>query len=102
MGFLPAALRNYLLRLGWGHGDDEIISTEQAIQWFDLPAVGRAASRFDLVKLTNLNAHYLREMPDEELLALVLPRIADKVGGKIEPAGLRRVERGLNGVKPRS
>ena len=102
MGFLPAALRNYLLRLGWGHGDDEIISTEQAIEWFDLPAVGRSASRFDMVKLTNLNAHYLREMPDAELLPLVLPRIAAKVGGAIESGGLQRIERGMNGVKQRS
>jgi len=73
MGFLPAALRNYLLRLGWGHGDDEIISTAQAIEWFDLPDVGRSASRFDMAKLTNLNAIYLRETPDTELLPLVLP-----------------------------
>jgi glutamyl-tRNA synthetase len=102
MGFLPSALRNYLLRLGWGHGDDEIISTEQAIEWFDLPAVGRAASRFDLVKLTNLNAHYLREAPDAELLPLVLPRIGAKVGGKIDPIGLQRIELGMNGVKQRS
>jgi len=102
MGFLPAALRNYLLRLGWGHGDDEIISTEQAIEWFDLPGVGRSPSRFDMAKLTNLNAHYLREMPDAELLPLVLPRIAGKVGGKIGPAGLQRIERGMNGVKQRS
>ena len=68
MGFLPAPLRNYLLRLGWGHGDDEIISTEQAIEWFDLAGVGRSASRFDLAKLTNLNAHYLRETPDAKLV----------------------------------
>ena len=102
MGFLPAALRNYLLRLGWGHGDDEIISTAQAIEWFDLSAVGRSASRFDMVKLTNLNAHYLREMPDAELLPLVLPRIAEKVGGKIDPVALLRIERGLHGVKQRS
>jgi glutamyl-tRNA synthetase len=102
MGFLPAALRNYLLRLGWGHGDDEIISTEQAIEWFDLDGVGRSASRFDMAKLTNLNAHYLRETPDAELLPLVLPRIEDKLEGKIDPSGLERVTRGLDGVKPRS
>src|SRR6201996_4470976 len=96
MGFLPAALRNYLLRLGWGHGDDEIISTEQAIEWFDLPAVGRAASRFDMVKLTNLNAHYLRETPDAELLALVLPQIEAKIGGKVDAIGLTRIEQGMN------
>jgi glutamyl-tRNA synthetase len=102
MGFLPAALRNYLLRLGWSHGDDEIISTEQAVDWFDLPAVGRAASRFDLVKLTNLNAHYLRETPDAELLPMVLPRIEAKVGGKIGEVGLQRIQRGMAGVKQRS
>ena len=102
MGFLPAALRNYLLRLGWGHGDDEIISTAQAIEWFDLDGVGRSASRFDLAKLTNLNAHYLRETPDAELLPLVLPRIEEKLGGKVDDAGRERIVRGLNGVKPRA
>jgi glutamyl-tRNA synthetase len=102
MGFLPAALRNYLLRLGWGHGDDEIISTAQAIEWFDLPAVGRAASRFDMVKLTNLNAHYMREMADVELLPLVLPHIEAKIGSKVDAIGLKRIEQGMNGVKPRS
>src|SRR5260221_13184478 len=79
MGFLPAALRNYLLRLGWGHGDDEIISTEQAIEWFDLANVGRAASRFDVTKLTNLNAHYLREMPDDALLPIVRPLVEARI-----------------------
>jgi glutamyl-tRNA synthetase len=102
MGFLPAALRNYLLRLGWSHGDDEIISTEQAIEWFDLPGVGRSASRFDLVKLTNLNAHYLRETPDAELLRLVLLRIEAKLGGKVDAVGVERIERGMSGVKQRS
>ena len=102
MGFLPAALRNYLLRLGWGHGDDEIISTEQAIEWFDLSGVGRSAARFDLAKLTNLNAHYLRETPDAELLAMVLPQLEAKLGGKIDPVGQERLTRGLNGVKQRS
>ena len=102
MGFLPAALRNYLLRLGWGHGDDEIISTAQAIEWFDLDGVGRSASRFDLAKLTNLNAHYLRETPDAEVLPLVLPRIEENLGGKVDDAGRERIVRGLNGVKPRA
>src|SRR4030088_3101 len=102
MGFLPAALRNSLLRLGWGHGDDEIISTEQAIEWFDLPGVGRSAARFDLAKLTNLNAHYLRETPAAELLAMVLPGLEAKLGGKVDPVGLERLTRGLGGVKQRS
>jgi glutamyl-tRNA synthetase len=102
MGFLPAALRNYLLRLGWGHGDAEIISTEQAIQWFDLAGVGRSPSRFDTAKLTNLNAHYLREMADDELAALVLPRIEKTLGDAIDSVALARVRRGMASVKQRS
>ncbi|MEO8558865.1 MAG: glutamate--tRNA ligase [Rhodospirillales bacterium] len=101
MGFLPAALRNYLLRLGWGHGDEEIISTKQAIEWFDLANVGRSAARFDMDKLTNLNAHYLRETPDAELLALVRARLVAAVGA-LTPELEARVLRGMNGVKQRS
>lgn len=73
LGLLPEAVSNYLLRLGWGHGDDEIISREQAIQWFDIADVGRSPSRFDLRKLENLNGHYLREADDARLTALVVP-----------------------------
>ena len=68
MGLLPDALRNYLLRLGWSHGDDEIISTSQAIEWFNLDSIGKGASRFDIKKLENLNSHYLRETSDKDLL----------------------------------
>ena len=75
MGFLPETLRNYLIRLGWSHGDDEIISDEQAIAWFDIIAVNRGASRFDMDKLTNLNGHYIRNAPDRRLVDLVLPRL---------------------------
>ena len=64
LGILPEALFNYLLRLGWGHGDDEIISRDQAIEWFDLDHVGKSPSRFDLKKLENLNGHYIREADD--------------------------------------
>ncbi len=67
MGYLPEALRNYLVRLGWSHGDDEIFSTEQMIEWFDLPQIGRSPARFDFDKLENLNAHYLRQADDEAL-----------------------------------
>lgn len=67
MGLLPEALRNYLLRLGWSHGDDEVISTDQAIEWFNLESIGKGAARFDLTKLESLNSHYLREMPDRQL-----------------------------------
>jgi glutamyl-tRNA synthetase len=68
MGYLPAALRNYLVRLGWSHGDDEIISTPQLINWFDLSGIGRSAARFDFAKLEDLNGHYIRNTPDTELL----------------------------------
>ncbi|PCI29983.1 glutamate--tRNA ligase, partial [Candidatus Kaiserbacteria bacterium] len=67
MGFLPEAINNYLLRLGWGHGDDEVISTEQAIEWFDITDVGKGAARFDFAKLTNLNGVYLRQADDTRL-----------------------------------
>ena len=75
LGILPEALNNYLLRLGWGHGDDEIISREQAIAWFDIDAVGRSPSRFDTKKLDNINGHYLRETDDARLAAIVAPMI---------------------------
>src|SRR5690349_22437820 len=76
MGILPEALSNYLLRLGWGHGDDEIISREQAIEWFDLDHVGKSPSRCDFKKLENLNRHYIREADDSRLAELVAPRLA--------------------------
>ena len=75
LGLLPEAVGNYLLRLGWGHGDDEIISRAQAIEWFDLPNVGKSPSRFDFKKLENLNGHYLREADDARLVELVAPKI---------------------------
>ena len=64
MGYLPEAMRNYLVRLGWSHGDDEIISTEQAIEWFDLDGIGRSPARFDFAKLESLNGHYIRQDDD--------------------------------------
>ncbi|MEO1090889.1 MAG: glutamate--tRNA ligase [Pseudomonadota bacterium] len=101
MGFLPEAMRNYLLRLGWSHGDDEIISTAQAIAWFDLDAVGRSAARFDVDKLTALNAHYLRERGDDELVAMLVPRL-EALGFAVEPAGESRLRRGMAGLKQRA
>ena len=73
LGYLPEAIGNYLLRLGWGHGDDEIISREQATQWFDLDHVGKSPSRFDFKKLENLNGHYIREADDRRLAELIAP-----------------------------
>jgi glutamyl-tRNA synthetase len=71
LGILPEALFNYLLRLGWGHGDDEFITREQAVAWFDIADVGKSPARFDLAKLLNLNGHYLREADDAQLAGLV-------------------------------
>ena len=79
LGILPEAMFNYLLRLGWGHGDEEIISRDQAVEWFDIAHVGKSPSRFDLAKLQNLNGHYLREADDVRLAALVAPRMAGPV-----------------------
>ncbi len=78
LGILPEALENYLLRLGWGHGDDEIITRAQAIDWFDIDGVGRSPSRFDTKKLEHINAHYLREADDARLAALVAPMLGTK------------------------
>ena len=74
-GYLADAMLNYLLRLGWSHGDDEMISRAEAIDWFSLDAVGRAPARFDPEKLADLNAHYLRAMDDDSLYALIAPKI---------------------------
>ena len=79
MGVLPEALFNYLLRLGWGHGDEEFISAEQAVAWFDIDDVGTSPSRFDLAKLQNINGHYLREADDARLAGLVAARMTGPV-----------------------
>ncbi len=71
MGYLPAALRNYLARLGWSHGDDEIIPTPQLIEWFDIADINKSASRFDFKKLDDLNGHYIRSTPEPELLTRI-------------------------------
>jgi glutamyl-tRNA synthetase len=70
MGYVPAALRNYLVRLGWSHGDQEIFSTQEMIEAFDLSAIGRSAARFDFAKLENLNGHYIRHADDQSLVTM--------------------------------
>src|SRR3546814_55080 len=102
MGYLPEALRNYLLRLGWGHGDEEVISTEQAVAWFDLDAVGRSASRFDFVKLENLNGHYLREAASARLVEEVVPRLEQLLGRPLSEAARSRPAQGMDGLKARA
>src|SRR5262249_35758023 len=90
MGYLPEALRNYLVRLGWSHGDQEIFSTEEMIAAFDLPQIGRSPARFDFAKLENLNSHYIRGSADTALLQAVedlLPHISmgAAVAAKLTP-----------------
>jgi glutamyl-tRNA synthetase len=102
MGYLPEAMRNYLLRLGWSHGDEEIIDTAQAIAWFDLDGIGRSPSRFDLAKLDSLNGHYLRNADSERLVELILPRIEATIGRGVDAVGRGRLARGMDGLKLRA
>ena len=97
-GYLPEALCNYLLRLGWGHGDAEVLSREEQIRLFDIDGVGRAASRMDYAKLTHLNGVWLRQADDERLTRDVMQRLAgrpDLVLGAETEARIRRLMPGL-------
>ena len=98
LGYLPEAMRNYLLRLGWSHGDDEIFSTEQAIEWFNLDAIGRSPARFDFAKLDNLNGHYMRAGDDEHLTA-ALERF---MHADVPPLAHARILRLMPGLKERA
>jgi len=102
MGYLPEALRNYLLRLGWSHGDDEVISTEQAIEWFNLENIGKSAARFDFAKLENLNGLYIRNADDAYLTSLVAPILAKNTGQEISSNQLKLIEKAMNGLKERA
>ncbi len=108
MGYLPAALRNYLARLGWSHGDDEIISTGQLIEWFDVTGVGKSPARFDFKKLEALNGHYIRDASDEELtdqVRAILPHIdgGPDMAAKLDSGGGWDKLRGLMpGLKERA
>src|SRR3954447_17104609 len=107
MGYLPAALRNYLVRLGWSHGDQEIFSTEEMIAAFDLPAIGRSAARFDFAKLESLNGHYIRQMADAELVAgieRVLPYVPSgaELAAKMTPVLRAKLIAAMPGLKERA
>ncbi|MEX2311974.1 MAG: glutamate--tRNA ligase, partial [Rhodospirillales bacterium] len=102
MGYLPEALRNYLMRLSWSHGDDEIISTEQAIEWFGLDAVGRGAARFDFQKLESLNGHYIRQTDNTRLTELIMPRLQAMLDGVLAEGAESRVKMGMDGLKERA
>ena len=99
MGYLPAAMRNYLVRLGWSHGDQEIFSTEEMIAAFDLPQIGRSPARFDFAKLESLNGHYMRQTADADLLAGARARAAahrrrTRACRQVDPATAREAARG--------
>jgi len=107
MGYLPAALRNYLVRLGWSHGDQEIFSTEEMIAAFDLPQIGRSPARFDFAKLESLNGHYMRESADADLLSVmekVLPHIAGgpELAAKLTPELKSKLLAAMPGLKERA
>jgi glutamyl-tRNA synthetase len=107
MGYLPAAMRNYLVRLGWSHGDQEIFSTEEMIAAFDLPQIGRSPARFDFAKLENLNGHYIRSASDDELVAAirnVLPHVANgtELTAKLTPELEAKLRAAMPGLKERA
>ncbi|MGE0750904.1 MAG: glutamate--tRNA ligase [Variibacter sp.] len=107
MGYLPAALRNYLARLGWSHGNQEIFTTEELIQNFDLAQVGRGAARFDFAKLGALNGHYIRQSSSEELLKAIddlLPHIPDgkEIAAKLTPEMRAKFLAAMPGLKERA
>ncbi|CAN5241099.1 glutamate--tRNA ligase [soil metagenome] len=88
MGYLPEAVRTYLVRLGWSHGDDEIMSVDQMVEWFDVADVNRGAARFDFAKLENINGHYLRQKGDDELFATLMQALPHLPGGSAFQAAL--------------
>lgn len=98
MGYLPEALRNYLLRLGWSHGNEEIISDENAIKWFNIEKVGKSPARFDFAKLNNLNKHYIKELSEEKLFDL----IADKLDKNLSKNSREKIIRALKFIKERA
>ncbi|MGD0192764.1 MAG: glutamate--tRNA ligase [Rhizomicrobium sp.] len=103
MGYLPDAMRNYLARLGWSHGDDEIFSTEQAIEWFDLTNIGRSPARFDFKKLDNLNAHYIRETDDARLVEYVTSlSLITKPPRLLDEKAQTRLKAAMPGLKERA
>lgn len=102
MGFLPESLRNYLLRLGWGHGDDEIISDEQAISWFDGSGLGKAPARFDTAKLTALNVHYLKHADPQRLISLLEPELEQVSGTPLDATAKSRLTQGMPSLTERA
>lgn len=107
MGYLPEAMRNYLARLGWSHGDNEIFSTNELIAWFGLEGIGKSPARFDFAKLENLNGYYIRNMPDGELLEAFITFLRYAEGGerllaRIDEATEKKLVTALPALKQRA
>lgn len=102
LGMLPEAVFNYLLRLGWGHGDEEIISREDATRWFDLPQIGRSPSRFDMKKLENLNGHYLRAAEPRRIATLIDRRIEGRLKRGLDFADIDLLAAAMPNLTPRA
>jgi len=98
MGYLPQALNNYLLRLGWSHGDNEIISAEQAIEWFGIDGMGKSPARLDFAKMKHMNAHYLRSMNDKDLAKLIFENLDQNLSAESK----NNIKLGLEAMKPRA
>jgi glutamyl-tRNA synthetase len=101
MGYLPETMRNYLLRLGWSHGDDEIIPTAQAIEWFNFESIGKSAARMDYKKLDNLNGHYIRETADATMVAEVTAFLA-REKRTLSMTARQRLESAMPSLKERA
>ena len=107
MGYLPAALRNYLVRLGWSHGNEEIIPLDKMIEWFELDGIGKSAARFDFAKLEDLNGHYIRQTPDDELMQHIQRALPEMDNGRalfdqFAAAGWDKLMAALPGLKQRA
>ena len=107
MGYLPAAMRNYLVRLGWAHGDQEIFTTKEMVAAFDLPQIGRSPARFDFAKLESLNGHYIRQSSDAELVDSIerlLPHLANgaALAAKFTPELKAQLQAAMPGLKERA
>jgi len=102
LGYLPDAILNYLMRLGWSHGNEEIISLSNAIKWFEITAIGRSSSRINFDKLNSTNAHYLRETNNRNLLELLKPEIQKKLNINLNPELCERLIKGMPGLKIRA
>ena len=101
MGYLPEAMRNYLLRLGWSHGDDELISDTQAIEWFNLESIGKSPSQLDFTKLKSVNQHYIKAKDNNDLYFTIKEQLENKYG-PLTPEKEARFLKGLNGLKERA